>query len=58
MWFLKRKLWISGTAKKSNKTVGKGADTTRLLINRIPDNLFWQCDEKRDTRTACKNRKD
>ena len=35
MWFLWRMLQISWTAKKSNKTVLREADTTRSLINRL-----------------------
>ena len=35
MWFLRRMLRISKTAKKSNETVLRESDTTRALINRI-----------------------
>ena len=35
MWFLQRTLRISWTAKKSNATVFREADTMRSLMNRI-----------------------
>ena len=35
MWFPRRMLRISWTAKKSNETVSREADTTRSLIHRI-----------------------
>ena len=35
MWFFRRMLRISWTAKKSNETVLREADKTRSLINRI-----------------------
>ena len=35
MWFIRRMLRITWSAKKSNETELRGADKTRSLINRI-----------------------
>ena len=44
MWFFQRMLRISWTAKKSNETVLREADTIKSPINRMrkkPGNIFW-----------------
>ena len=43
MWFLRKMLRVSWTAKKSNKTVFRQADTKTFLINRIlkPQAIFF-----------------
>ena len=58
MWFLRRMLRISTTARETNETVLREVDVTRSRINRIhkrQENLFWQCVEKRESRTSCDN---
>ena len=53
MWFLRRILQISRTAKKSNETVLREADSTKSLVKRIlihHATFFWPCDEESEIR--------
>ena len=52
MWFLRRIIRISWTAKKSNETVLQEADTKSLIT---PSNFFLTCDAKREIRISCDN---
>ena len=56
MWFLRRMVGISWTAKKLNRTVFREDHATRCLKNIIRKRqAFWPCDEKRETRASCDN---
>ncbi|GFN78527.1 endonuclease-reverse transcriptase [Plakobranchus ocellatus] len=59
MWFLRRMLRISWTAKKTNDTVLEEAHTTRLLISKIRKRqatFFGHVMRKRKVRESCNNR--
>ena len=56
MWFLWRMLRFSWTAKKSNKTVLRVAETTRSLIYRISKGqVTFGHVMRRETGTSCDN---
>ena len=57
MWFFRRMLRFSWTVKKSKEIDLREAGTIRSLIIKYvtPSNIFWSCDEKRETRTYCDN---
>ena len=54
MWFLRRMLRISWTAKKSNKTVTVLTQHNHSYMEYVnAQQTFLVCDEKRENRTSC-----